>query len=166
MTSALERAYASAENTPLATLEIIHTSISGGVLRLVSDFEDLEATIEDSSTVTFTAAAFTARLAEKSSDGQQQLDIAIDNTNNLVWNQLSAVITANRLSESQVILKFRPFFRSDASAPAGAVYSFAVKSTSINTSRATIRASYNQLPDISYPTKRYYTTQYPGLKYV
>lgn len=166
MTSALERAYASNEATPLLTYEFSHASLTGGVLRYVSGFYDLSATLEDSSNVTFTAAAIQGPRPAKTTDGRQVLTIQIDNTSNAVFTQIKQVIDANRTSETPVICKFREYLEADTSAPASAVFTFTVMGVSINRNTAVITAAYAPIPDMTWPRRRYFTNSYPGLKYV
>jgi len=164
--TALNQAYASNAGTPLITLEFLHSALTGGVLRLVQGFYDIEATLEDASTVTFNASGIGVSLPERSSDGRYDLSMQIDNVSNLVWQQLQLVVTASRSTGEAVECKYRPFLESDLSAPAGATYRFIVMQSSISRSTANIRASFAQIPDMIYPRGRYYPTTFPGLKYV
>jgi len=166
MTTALERAYASNESTPLLTIEFLHASLTGGALRLVQAYSDLTATLEDATTVTFTAAAIDIQLPEISTDGRQDLSISIDNTNNVAWDQIKAVTIANRITESKIICKYRPFLESDLTAPAGATYVLTVTGGSINRHTATLRATYTPIPETNFPRGRYYPSDYPGVRYV
>ena len=166
MSVALNKAYASNTETPLETFEFTHSSLTGGVLRLVKGFYDLEATLEDSSVVTFSAAGIDTKLPGKSVDGSQDIQITMDNTNGEVWTQLNLVIEANRTSSTPIICTYRPYLESDTSAPAGTAYVLTVTSGSITRTTATIRASYSPLPDTTFPKGRYYATNYPWLKYV
>jgi hypothetical protein len=164
--TALNQAYASNDQTPLITLEFLHSALSGGALRLVQGYYDIQATLEDSTTVTFSASGIGVTLPEKSTDGRQDLDIQLDNVSNLVWQEISGVVTASRASSEVVICKYRPFLESDLSAPAGAAYVLAVTQSSINRVTASLTASFAQIPDMAYPKGRYYPTVYPGLRYV
>lgn len=159
----LEQAFASNTETPIFTIELSHSSF--GTLRLARAYFDLEATLENSSTVIFTAAGIDLGYPEKSSDGRQDLAINIDNTSNEVWTKISDVITANRTSSEKVICKFRAFLESDLSEPQPGIYTFAVMETTVNRMTASIRASYTPIPDTVYPRGRYYPTTYPGVKY-
>ena len=161
--TAIEQAFASNTETPLMTVELSHSSF--GTSRLVKAYYDLEATLETSSTVTFTAAGISLSYPEKTTDGRQDLSIQIDNTNNEVWTQISNVINASRASSEKVVCKMRSFLESDLSAPHGGVYTFTVMETTANRNVAAIRASYTPIPDTAYPRHRYYSTTYPGVKY-
>jgi len=165
MTNALEQAYASNAATPLLTVEFIHSALNDGVLRLVESNYDLTATLEDSSIVTFAKSGISTRLPDKNSDGSQSISIGIDNTSNLVWNEIKAVVAANRSGQERIICKIRPFLESDLSAPPGSPFIFTVLSSSINSTSAQLVAAYTPIPDTYYPRYRYYPTLYPGVKY-
>lgn len=165
MTTALNKAYASNTETPLETYEFIHSSFTSGVLRLVKSFYDLSATLEDASSVTFTAAGINSRLPEKSTDGSQSIELTLDNTDGVAWTQLDLAVTANRTTNEAIICKYRPFLESDTSAPAGNTVILTVMSSSINRNSITLRASYTPLPESAFPRGRYYATNYPWLKY-
>lgn len=159
----LEQAFASNTETPILTVELTHSSF--GTLRLAKAYYDLEATLEDASTVTFTAVGIDLGYPEKSTDGRQDLSINIDNTSNEVWQKISQVITANRTTSEKVVCKFRAFLESDLSEPQPGIYTFTVMETTVNRRTASIRASYTPIPDTVYPRSRYYPTTYPGVKY-
>lgn len=165
MSVALNKAYASNTETPLDTFEFTHASLTGGVQRFVISKYDLSATLENASVVTFSAISAESKLPSRNVDGSQDIEITLDNTNGAVWAQLNAVVTANRTTTTPVLCTYRPYLESDTSAPATAALTFPVKSSSINRSTATIRASYTPLPNTTFPRGRYYATNYPWLKY-
>jgi hypothetical protein len=166
MTAALEKAYASNTATPLHTLEFLHSAITGGALRLVQGYEDIEATLEDSSVVTFSASGFGLALPERGTDGKQDLRIQLDNVSLVAYDEIKAAKTATRTTEEKIICKYRPFLESDLSAPAGATFVLTVTRTAVTRSTVSVNATYTPIPEVSWPVKRYYTTEYPGLKYV
>lgn len=166
MSAALEQAYASNTETPLLTVELSHSALTGGVLRFVRGYYDITATTEAAATVVFTATGMGLNLPQKSSDGDQQLDIQLDNVSNEVFRELEAVRVANRTTEEPINCILRPYLESDLSAPAGATYELQVKSVKVTRNAAVISATYSPLPNVSYPRKRYYPTTYVGLRYV
>lgn len=166
MTTELEQAYASNTETPLETLEFSHSALSGGVMRFVRGYQDLEATLEDGSTVTFTASGIDVQLPEKSTDGQQNLTIAISNDSNLVYEQLDLVQESMRTSDERAIFKYRPYLPSDLSAPAASPLRLIVTSATITDEAALIQCTYTPFPDSIYPRYRYYASTYPGVKYL
>ena len=166
MTEALDQAYASNTQSPLVTVEFIHSAITGGAIRLVQGYYDITATLEDSSVVTFTAIGMAFELPERGTDGRQDLQIQLDNVSGEVWAEIKAAKVAARTTPEKIICKYRPFLESDLTAPAGATYQLTVTKTNITRSSASIFASYTPIPEIRYPLNRYFPDQYPGLRYV
>lgn len=164
--SELDKAWNSATASPLHTLEFLHSGLTGGALRLVQGYYDIEATLEDASTVTFTAAGFAISLPARSTDGRQDLQIQLDNVSKEVYDEVKAVKVATRTTEEKIICKYRPFLEADLSAPAGSTYILTVTQSTINRRSATLTAKYTPVPDIQWPYRRYFTNNFPGLKYV
>lgn len=165
MSNELRRALASAEQAPILTVEFYHSAI--GYMRLVRANSDLAATTEALELVTFSKSGVDLSLPPKTTDGRQDLNITISNASNQVWAYISQITTANRAgTDEPVICKLRAFLLSDLSAPSGPVYEYTVMATSIDTGTAAIRASYAQLGESVFPKNRYFTSIYPGLKYV
>ena len=164
MSEALEKAYASNTETPLVTLEFIHSSIT--TLRLVQAYQDITATLEDSTTVTFSAAAFGLSLPARSTDGRQDLTIQLDNVSETAYQAIKAVKAANRTTQEKMVCKYRPFLESNLNAPAGSTYTLTVANTVVTRNSVSITAVYTPIPDIAWPVNRYFVTNFPGLKYV
>lgn len=165
MTDALERLYASNSDIHIHALEIFHSGITGGVLRIAQSFDDIEATLEDSTTVTFAAACINILPPEKTTDGEQYLNIEIDNSGNDVWPQISSVIDATRSAEEEIICKYRAYVLSDLSEPGSATLRLIIRSGVINRVSASLRAEYTPIPDTVYPRNRYYASKFPGVKH-
>ncbi len=161
--TAIARAYASNEATPLNTLEFSHSSIT--TMYFVQAYDDLTATLEDSTEVTFLKSGLGIQLPERSTDGQQDLQIQIDNLSNQVYETLRTIQLSMRSTDEKAIIKYRPYLESDLSAPSGAVVRLIMSTSTINRQQATIRASWSPFPDARYPRYRYYPTIYPGLRY-
>lgn len=166
MTEALEKAYASNTDTPLDTLEFLHSSLPGGALRYVRGVHPITATLETSEIVTFSPAGFAVNLPERGVNGSQNLDIQFDDVSQTAWQSLHAVITANRTTQEKIHCIYRPFLEADLSAPAGSPIKLLVTSSVINRKSAAFRAAWAPIPDIQWPRLRYYPSLYPGLKYV
>ena len=165
MSEALEQAYASNTATPLHTLEFLHSGLNDGARRLVRGYSDITATLEDSSVVTFQAAGFGISLPDKGTDGKQDLQIQLDNISLEAYQDISSAKAASRTSNEKIICKYRAFLESDLTQPASGTYRLIVTKTAINRSSVIIEASYAPIPDISWPVKRYYPSDYPGVKY-
>lgn len=164
--TALNAAYASNAETPLITIEFLHPSLENGAIRLVQGYYPIYATLEgENSPVIFNHASMSITLPQRSADGRQEIDIQISNTSNDVWQALSTIVKANRISETPVVCKYRPYLESDLSSPAGATYAPNVTGATINRVAANIRASYAYIYDVAYPRRRYYPTKFPGVRY-
>lgn len=164
MSDELSRAYASAEQTPLLTIELYHSAV--GYIRLVEANTDLTATLETGSTVTFSRASMGRPRPSQNSDGQQQLNITISGASNLVYQKIAAITKANRVTQEDTICTFREFLPSDLTQPAGTAFPLTVTGTTVNYGSAVISASYMPVTNTRYPKHRYFTNVYPGLKYV
>lgn len=164
--TAIEQAYAINAATPILTIELSHSALTDGVLRLVQSNTDLVAGIEDSSTVTFSKSGLSITRPSRDTTGTQSITLDIDNVSNLVWTEINKVVTANRSSKEKIICKLRTYLAADLTAPADAGYVLQVSNTSINRTTARIIATYAALYDTSFPKDRYYPTVYKGLKYV
>lgn len=161
--TAIARAYASNEATPLNTLEFSHSAIT--TMYFVQAYDDLSATLEDATEVTFLKSGLGIQLPERSTDGQQELLIQIDNLSNEVYENLRAVQLSMRSTDERAFIKYRPYLESDLSAPSGAVIRLIMTGASVNRATASIKASWAPFPDSTYPRYRYYPTLYPGLKH-
>lgn len=164
--TALNQAYASNTSTPLNTLEFLHSGFTGGALRFVQAYADITATLEDSSSVTFTALGFGISLPARSTDGKQDLRIQLDNVSLLAYTEIKAAKTASRSSKEKIICKYRPFLEADLTAPAGATVVLTVTDTVVNRNSVGITATYTPIPEIAWPIRRYYSSEFPGVKYV
>lgn len=166
MSEVLKRAYASAEQSSILTVEFYHSAI--GYIRLAQSNRDLTATTEGSETVVFSRAAIDIGRPSKSTTGRQEISIIIGDTSNIVYQKITSVVDANRLlsKEERIPCVFREFLPSDLSAPAGSVYRLTVTGSSSTSKGVAIMASYVPLGDKIFPSNRYFTTNFPGLKYV
>ena len=162
---ALETAYASNSETPLSTIQFQHSSLPDGKLSFVNAKYDLEATTEEPLLTVFAKSSIDATLPEISTDGRQELQIAIDNTDGLVYQSLKVVVNANRLSEEKVLCVQRMFLPSDLTQPSGEVLRLTITTSSVNRSGAVLRATYAKLPETRFPSRRYDLDKYPGLAY-
>ena len=159
-TNALQQAYASNTETPILAFEFIHSAFTGGVLRYVQSSTD-----KNLEGVVYTAFSISALLPKNDSDGTQQLTINIDNVSHEVYQQLNAVIVANRSVNEKVRVIMKTFLPSDLSVDQTRIELVCV-SASINITSAQITAIYAPLYDSYYPRNRYYTNVYRGLRHV
>lgn len=162
----LSRAYASASETPIDTIEIMHSSLSGGSVYLCSGFRDLTATLEDARVVTFTAIGANIKLQNRGTEGAQVLQFALDNTSRFASDQLKLVIAASKNTKEVAKLAYRGFLPSSLSAPSAGPYLAQIKSSQRDTEKVVIGASFFYIGNMAWPQRRYNTLNFPLIKYV
>jgi hypothetical protein len=171
VSAALQMAYASVSETPLYTIRILHTGLSGGVLNLVQSKYDLTATLEDSTEVTFSKAGLDLSLLQKGVNGQQDLSVAMSNVSRQAWVELKNIIQLNRSNilagvvVEKIRVELRAYLESDLTEPKGGVAKLVVNDSSVDLMSVKLRASYMQLADMTWPKNRYYADTFPGVKY-
>ena len=171
MSTALQQAYASAAETPVYTVRLLHTGLTGGARAFVQGKYDLSATLETSQVVTFQKTGMAISLPQKGVNGRQDISFLLSNVSREAWAEIKSVIETNRANViagnpvETIKLEFRQFLESDLSAPAGPVYKMIVMSSVVNFMQLNITASFMPLADISFPKLRYYSDKYPGVRY-
>lgn len=165
MSDALKRAYASASETPILTLEIAHEAIT--TVKLAQSYAAI-ITYDG----TFASAAISEKLPDKNTEGDQALLFSISNLDNAVMYRLSQILTYNReVADAIATCTLRHYLPSDivasptSATASGPVIELIITSASINWKTATITAKYSPLPNVSFPKRRYFTSQYTGLRY-
>ncbi len=160
MSQLLEVVYASA---PVD--EIIHHTIelisSKGTRRLVQGYEDLVATLETGSQVTFARSFFAVSLPQKSIKGAQELQFQIDN----VSGDAMAFIEAAMEAGSRVTVVYRAYLGSNLSAPSETPMRLTVTASSVDVKSASLRATFHDLVNAPWPKRRYTAAFAPGLIY-
>jgi len=160
MSDALSRAYASNTETPIDTISLSHSLLS--TVYLVNGYVPITVTLEDSSTQIFTPQSIGFLLPSKGVTGRQDLTIRLENASRAAFAYVETVLS----SSEPLICTYRPYLESDLSAPSGGIYELSVNSATIDRESVVFSASYSPLPDIAFPRLRYYTNDYPSLKYV
>jgi hypothetical protein len=171
MSVALQQAYASAEQTPVYTIRLLHTGLTAGARSFVQGKYDLTATLETAAVVTFQKTGMAINLPQKGVNGRQDISFQLSNVSREAWNEIKAVIASNRAQviagnePEKIILEFRQFLESDLSAPSGPVYKMIVMNSSVDLMTLSITASFMPIADMSWPKFRYYAETYPGVRY-
>jgi hypothetical protein len=171
MSTALQQAYASAAELPVNTIRLVHSGLTGGVRSFVQGKYDLIATLETAAEVTFQKTGMAINLPQKGVNGRQDISFQLSNVSREAWNEIKAVISANRANTiagspvEQIMLEFRQFLESDLSAPSGPVYKMVVMNSSVDLMTVSITASFMPIADMSWPKLRYYAETYPGVRY-
>ena len=163
MSQVLQTVYASApvDQVIIHTLELKHAAFDSGAIRLCQGFDDLTATLEDASTVTFTASGFGVSLPSRAVKGRQDLQFQLDNVTGEALQQIRAAKEAG--GAVQVI--YRVYLASDLSAPAQPPTVMTAVSVKANPKSVSVVASFHDLVNKSWPTLFYTPDFAPGLKY-
>lgn len=169
--SALEKAYASNASAIIDTLDIRYAGATDAI-RLVRGNREFYGRVIGTARK-FEAAAFEFALPEKSTDGQQNLNIAISNVNRLAYSKLAAAVNRlRREKEQKAIVIYRTFLQAKNTLVQNSLidpaqsFTFTIVNASSNQAQVNITASYTPIADIAFPRKRYFIDQYPGLKYL
>lgn len=171
MSDALQRAYASSSETPINTIRLVHSALTGGERCFVQGVMNVDATLETAQSKTFQAAGLRLSLPKKGDDGAQDLDFELNNVSREAWQEIRAVMLYNRerlrnnLPVEKVRLEFRRFLPSDLTQPHGGVYHMVVINTGTDPMVAQLKASFLSLADKSWPVRRYFPDLFPGIAY-
>lgn len=160
--SLIERVYASAPSNEvlLRTIEIL---VAGqDPIRVVAAYEDLEATLETSETVTFKAGPFESIDPAKDTRGQQNLTFAIANASGEAQRAVQAAIE----SGEEVPINYRVFLPSDLTAPAQAPYRMKLRGGSFEGLMVQVEAGYFDLLNFRWPRHIYTADLAPGIRYL
>lgn len=164
---ALKEAYASApaEEVILHTLEIRHPSFTEPI-RVVRDYNDLSATLEDDAPenageeVTFVAVAFDFILPEVSKSTSPEIEISLDN----VSGEIIAYIDAAAQTPDLIEVTYRPYLDSDTSGPQmNPPLTLVMRSVTAEIFRVRARAGYADLSNRKFPNEVYTSERFPGL---
>lgn len=159
--STLRTLYASGgDEIRIATLSFRSDAWTDDV-HLCKGHTDLTATLEDASTVTFTASDFAAQLMKKSAEGQQSLQFALNPQESDALVRLDQALAARAL----VLVDYREFLLSDLTGPARPVDTLTVISYSYSEPTLSFNASFHDLTNKAWPRRRYTTSRTAGLTY-
>ena len=160
--SIIETVYANApsEHVILPTLEIL--APGHDPIRVVSGYEDVEATLETGETVTFQAGPFAYKEPSKDTRGVQTLTFSIAN----VTGEAQAAVEAAIESDAHVPVNYRVFLSTDLTAPAKRPYKMVMRGGSFNGMMVQVEAGYFDLLNTAWPRRRYTADEFPGLRYI
>jgi hypothetical protein len=167
LSEALAEAYASAPPTVvvLHTLELWHPTWAAAI-RLVQDFANLTATLEDDAPVNageavlFTGCPFRFALPQVG-EGRQELSIQIDNVAQLLMPLLEA---ADLTSTDAIKATYRPYLSTDTSAPHMApVLTLDVVRVSADTMQVTCVCAHADFLNRRFPRRIYTVEEFPGI---
>lgn len=160
--SIIETVYASApsEYVILPTLEIL---VPGqDPIRVVAAYEDLTATLEDDTEVTFQAGPFDYKRPDKDTSGNQTLKFAIANVSGDVQRAVDAALD----TDAEVPVIYREYLSTDLTAPAINPIKMTLRGGRMEGVMAQIEAGYFDLLNTAWPRLRYTSDFAPGLRYI
>jgi hypothetical protein len=153
-------ASAPAAEVLIPTIEIRHASIPP--VYLCTGFSDVTATLENDSTVTFTACGIDIALPEKDASGNQSLVFAIDNITGEAQRFVDAALAAG----GEMLLIYREYLASDLSAPASVPKTLNIIGGVFEGGTFQAEASYYDMLNTAWPRDRYTSDFAPGIKYM
>jgi hypothetical protein len=146
-------------------MELWHPSWAAAI-RLVADFADLTATLEDDApvdtgaAVLFTACPFRFTLPQVG-EGRQELQIQIDNVAQLLMPLLEA---ADLASETPIKATYRPYLSTDTTAPQmSPVLTLDVTRISADAMQVTCTCAHADFLNRRFPRRIYTVEEFPGL---
>jgi len=160
LTAAQKEAYAvaSIDEVTLETVEITHPI--AGTVYLVNDRQQLTATLEDASTVTFEPVGFVLGEPNQGENGAVEMTLTIDNVDKRIPEYLKKA----RASQQEMILKRRLFLASDTSQPQTvAPYELTVKEVTTTLLSVSAKATFVDVLNRPFPNARYTRKQFPSL---
>ncbi len=167
LTEALAEAYASAPPAVvvLHTVELWHPSWTEAI-RLVADFADLTATLEDDApanageAVLFTACPFRFTLPQVG-EGRQELSIQIDNVSQLLMPLLEG---ADLASTTPIRATYRPYLSTDTTAPQMVPpLTLDVVRVTADAMQVTCICAHADFLNRRFPRRLYTVEEFPGL---
>ena len=172
MSLLLDEVYASNPSDKIlyTTLELLHSAFDyqtpAGVIRLVSGFDNLTATLESGAPynpgvpVVFTASGLTIKPPDKGVRGRQEMTITLDAASGEVIQQLEQVVAATR-EPIKAILRY--FVSSDLTEPQNVPYQMTVLNPTVSPESVTARAVFTDVLNKAYPAINYTLSSHPGL---
>jgi hypothetical protein len=167
LSEAIKEAYAIAPSNAviLHTLEIRHPNFLAPI-RVVRDYQDLSARLEDSApenageTVEFIAFAFDIKPPDSTSDGIPTCVIEMDN----VSQEILANVDRAMFSQQQITVIYRAYLSNDLSGPQNdPPLTMNLLSVEANLMRVRATAGFTNIANRKFPASYYSLTRFPGL---
>lgn len=160
--SIIQTVYASAptDKVILPTLEIL---VPGeDPIRVVAAYEDVTATLEDSTVVTFKAGPFEYKEPSKDTQGNQTLTFSIANATGEAQKAVESALE----SDAEVPVNYRVYLSTDLTAPAKKPFKMTLRGGSFEGMMVQVEAGYFDLLNTQWPRLRYTSDKFPGLRYI
>lgn len=162
MSKLLERVHASVTgDIKHHTLELPHSTFSGGVMRWVLGNEDEVMGLEDGQQVQFDPMLFGVSLPDRSLRGNQTLQFQLDNITGEALVLIRKVID----SGEKLPVTYRPYLESNKSYPAEAAITMTANAFSADKKSVVVVADFHDFVNKLWPVLRYTPTNSPGLQY-
>lgn len=169
LSQALKEAYAHAtEAIIFNTLEFRHDDLPsayGGALRIVHEYENLTATLEDDAPlnpgeeVTFLAYAFDVDLPPIDEGGKSEMIISIGNV-----HPLTDAFDAVAASDSILEMTYRPYLSTDLTKPAmSPLITLEIPEVTISLQRIRLKARFRSFQNMKFPSLSYTPDAFPTL---
>ena len=156
----LNRLYAS--SGPEVLIDTLQINVGSDVFYLCKGYEEITATTESGTQVTFLACGIDVALPARNSDGTQDLKFAISNVDGLVSTAIKNAL--NLLTRATVT--YRQYISTALTAPSSTPYTMAIKSGQWTSLQVQITAGYMNWLDSAWPRYRYTLPNHPGLRYI
>lgn len=158
----LAQFYASAPSglVEINTLEI--ASAAFDTIRICDQFEDFEATTEESETQTFIASAFAFKPPDKNDSASQTLNFAIENVTGIAQKSIQAAIEAG----AEISVTYRLYLYPHMSEPAEPPIKLSVSGAEFDSTTAQFQAAVMDIINRALHKHRYNVTDHRGLKYI
>jgi hypothetical protein len=167
LSQALKEAYASAPSNTIifSTLELRHPAFTQPI-RVVRDYQDLVATLEDSApvnagqSVTFIRFAFDITKPEVSSTGVPQVTITLDNVSREIVANVELAMDTRELIQ----VTYREYLNTDLSGPQNdPPITMVISTVSADVFKVTAVAGFPDLMNKKFPRTAYNSDEFPGL---
>ncbi|WP_241640057.1 DUF1833 family protein [Rosenbergiella epipactidis] len=156
----LNRLYAS--SGPEVLINTLQIDVGSDIYYLCQGYEDITATTEDGTQVTFTACGIDVALPARNTDGTQDLKFAISNVEGFVSTSIRKALD----SLSRATVTYRQYISTQLDAPSSAPYTMAIKSGQWTSLQVQITAGYMNWLNNTWPRYRYTLPNHPGLRYI
>lgn len=173
MSQILQTVYASApaDQIIIHTLELVHPAFNvdgfpPGFIRLAQcygdkNYDDLLLGLENGQSAIFKPSGFGVSLPKRSLRGQQDLNFQLDN---VTGDALRAIDDAEEAG-GKIEVFYRSYLCSDYSQPAEPAIKMIAASCRADFRSVTVSASFHDLTNKAWPSRRYTPEFAPGLKY-
>lgn len=146
----------------LSTIVIDHPDAPDGPIYLVRDLRDWDLTVPGEGVKTFEAAGFRFTLPASGNDGLQELNLAIDNTDERIGEFLNAV----KESTIQTTVTYRPYLSTDPTTPQmDPPLILTLRDVDVKNGVVTAKASFADLLNkpFPHPSQTYTRERFPSL---